>query len=172
MKRNLILVAVVVSAWQAFGQGGFVTTIPDRPVGFSQVTDSGAWVQGHWVPVDPTDVKSKLPGPSISEISCDRSGKVCYEKQANIQVMGDTFAMNADYVEYTVERWNGKEIVASNIQGACRARNVIKFDRVNKKIYWMQTLSEPVNDLPEPSKDMCKYADMNLELKDSTMWKK
>src|SRR5262249_44743621 len=142
------------------------------PVDFSQVSDSAAWVEGHWVPVDPGDRKSRLPGPCISQISCDDAGRVCYEKQANILVFGDMFSLNADYVQYTVERWNEKEIVASTTEGICRVRNVIKFDRVNRKVYWMMTLSEPLNDLPKWSKDACDDAKMYLELKASTMWKK
>jgi hypothetical protein len=62
--------------------------------------------------------------------------------------------------------------VASHVEGSCRVRNVIKFDRVSSKVYWMQTLSEPLNDLPKREQDICKDAHMNLELKASTMWKK
>lgn len=110
--------------------------------------------------------------PSISQISCDHSSKVCYEKQANVVVINDMFTLTADFVEYTVERWNKREIVASTVQGICRVRNVIKFDRVNSKVYWMQTVSEPLNDLPKKKQDTCNDAHMYLELKASTMWKK
>jgi hypothetical protein len=166
------VIVVVLLASLAFAQGGFVTTIPDEPVDFSQVGDSGAWVEGHWAPVDPTDRKSKMLGPSISQISCDHSSKVCYEKQANVVVINDMFTLTADFVEYTVERWSKREIVASTVQGSCRVRNVIKFDRVNGKVYWMQTVSEPLNDLPEKEQGVCNDAHMYLELKASTMWKK
>jgi hypothetical protein len=52
MKRLLILVA----------QNGFEPVIPDQPVDFSQVTDSYAWVRGHWVTVDPADKKGAFDG--------------------------------------------------------------------------------------------------------------
>ena len=171
MKRTLSLLLVVFGS-VAFAQNGFVTTIADTPVNFSQVSDTSAWIEGHWAPVDPSDRKSAMLGPSISQISCDHSAKACYEKQANIIVVGDMFSLNADYVEYTIERWNAREIVASHIEGSCRVRNVIKFDRVNGKVYWMQTLSEPLNDLPKREQNICKEAHMYLELKASTMWKK
>jgi hypothetical protein len=171
MRCTLILV-LVVSASLAFAQNGFVTTIPDEPVEFSQIGDYSAWVQGHWVPVNPRDRKSEMLGPSISQISCDHSIKVCYEKQANIVVKGDMFTLTSDFVEYAVERWNKTEIVASTVQGICRVRNVIKFDRVNSKVYWMQTVSEPLNDLPKKEQDDCNDAHLYLELKASTMWKK
>jgi len=171
MRRTLILV-VVASASMALAQGGFVTTIPDEPVNFSQVSDTSAWIEGHWVPVDPSDRKSAMLGPSISQISCDHASNVCYEKQANIIVIGDMFSLNTDLVEYTIERWNTREIVASTVVGLCSIRSVIKFDRVNRKVYWMQTLSEPLNDLPKKRQDDCKDASMYLELKASTMWKK
>ena len=171
MKRTLTLFVAVFGS-VAFAQNGFVTTVPDTHVDFSQVSDTSAWIEGHWASVDPSDRKSAMLGPSISQISCDHSGKACYEKQANIIVDGDMFSLNADYVEYTVERWNAREIVASHVEGSCRVRDVIKFDRVNRKVYWMQTLSEPLNDLPNREQDICKDAHMYLELKASTMWKK
>ena len=170
--RRFVLLAMVTSSSLALAQNGFVTTVPDEPVNFSRVSDASAWAEGHWVPVDPSDRKSAMLGPSISQIFCDHSAKVCTEKQANIVVDGDAFALNADYVEYTVERWNTREIVASHLEGSCRVRNVIKFDRVNSRVYWIQTLSEPFNNLPKREQDICRDAHMNLELKASTMWKK
>ncbi len=170
--RRFVLLAVVISASFALAQNGFVTTIPDEPVNFSQVGDSSAWIEGHWVPVDPSDQKSAMLGPSISQIFCDHSANVCSEQQANIIVDGNVFSLTGDYVEYTIERWNAREIVASHIEGSCRVRNVIKFDRVSSKVYWMQTLSEPLSDLPKREQGICKDAHMNLELKASTMWKK
>jgi hypothetical protein len=170
--RRFVLLVVVISASFALAQNGFVTTIPDEPVNFSQVSDGSAWIEGHLVTVDPSDRKSAMLGPSISQIFCDHSAKVCSEKQANIIVDGDMFSLTADYVEYTIERWNAREIVASHVEGSCRVRNVIKFDRVSSTVYWTQTLSEPLNDLPKREQDICKDAHMNLELKASTMWKK
>ena len=124
------------------------------------------------MPTDPSDKKANLTGPSASEISCDRADKVCHETQANITVIGDSFALTADYLTYTVERWNAKEIVASTVGGRCRVRSVIKFDRVNKKVYFMQALSEPVTDLPKLAKDVCDASSMSLELKDGDLWRK
>jgi len=169
MKYHLILVSLILTAPLA-GQNGFIPVMPDEPVDFSQVSDSYAWVRGHWVSADPTDKNDDLTGPSSSEISC--SSKTCTDTSANIVVMGNTFALSGGYDEYTVERWNSKEIVASNVGGACRARNVIKFDRVQKRVYWMQALSEPVDDLPKALKGTCKLVGMNLELKAATMWRK
>jgi len=169
MKR--ILVILLVTASLVVAQNGFEPVIADQPVNFSQVNDSYAWVRGHWAAVNPTDKKGALTGPSTSEISC--GGKTCTDTNANVVVMGNTFALNAGYDEYTVERWNSKEIVASNVSGICRVRNVIKFDRVQKRVFWMQTLSEPLDTkMPQMSKDMCNAVGMNLELKDSTLWKK
>jgi hypothetical protein len=142
-------------------QNGFVTAIPERPVDFSQVDDTLAYAYGHWSALD---THSELTGPSVSEISCDH--KTCRESQANIVSFGDTFTMNADTVEYTVERYNSKEIVASNVGGICHVRNVIKFDRIGKRVYSSQTLSEP-SDNP-----LCKGVGMNLELKDTARWKR
>jgi hypothetical protein len=36
---------------------------------------------------------------------------------------------------------------------------------MQKRIYWMQTLSEPLTDVPKMSKDVCNAVGMNLELK-------
>jgi hypothetical protein len=60
--RTCVLLAVVISASFALAQNGFVTTIPDEPVNFSQVSDGSAWIEGHWVPVDPSDRKSAMLG--------------------------------------------------------------------------------------------------------------
>src|SRR5713101_3086194 len=146
MKRFSILLSILmILSTLAVGQNGFTPTIPDQPVHL-HTTGSYAQVQGHWVSIT-DDKKFTLPGPSISDILCYQ--KVCHEKQANIILMGDTFTMNTDYIDYGVERWTNKEIVASTIDGICRVRNVIKFDLVQKRVYWMQTLSEPTNDLPQ-----------------------
>jgi hypothetical protein len=171
MRRVLILVLAFASLIGA-GQNGFNPVIPDEPVDFSQVNDSYAWVRGHWASVDPTNKKDELAGPSSSEISCAKSSKICNDTNANIAVMGNAFELTGGYDEYAVERWNSKEIVASNVGGTCQVRNVIKFDRVQKRVYWMQTLSEPIDNLPKGLKDFCKLVGMNLELKNSTLWRK
>lgn len=156
----------------ALGQHGFNTVIPDQPVDFGQVNDSNAWVRGHWIAADPASKKDELAGPSTSEISCNHSSKTCTDTNANIVVTGSTFELSGGHDEYTVERWDSREIVASNVGGICRVRNVLKFDRVQKRVYWMQVLSEPIDDLPKGTKETCKLVGMNLELKNSTLWVK
>lgn len=165
MKQILILVVLMAGSLAAVGQNGFETVIPDRPVNLSQVNNSYAWVRGHWVGPDMT-------GPSTSEISCDHANKTCTDTTANLAVSGNAFSMSGSQDNYTVERWNSKEIVASNLAGDCRVRNVIKFDLVQKRVLFMQTLSEPIDDLPKGLQDICKLTGMHLELKDSTMWRK
>lgn len=160
----LVLFAVTLSV---HAQGGFATVVPDSPVNM-QLSDSSVFVSGHWVALDK---QSELTGPSVSEIHCDR--KMCHESQANMAVFKDgTFTMNAGYVEYQVERWNKKEIVAKNVGGICRMLNVLKFDLVQNKVYSLSTVSEPTNDLPKLSKELCAVAGMNLELKDIAAWKR
>jgi hypothetical protein len=165
MKPILILAVVLASSLAALGQNGFNTVIPDRPVNLSQVNDSHAWVRGHWV-------GPELTGPSTSEIHCDHASKTCTDTSANIAVSENAFSMSGSQDNYTIERWNSREIVASNLAGDCRVRNVIKFDLVQKRVLFMQTLSEPIDDLPKALQDACKFAGMHLELKDSTMWRK
>ena len=168
--KSLWLILVLFSvALCVQAQGGFTTIAPDRPVIIIQVPDAGdVLVSGHWVVLDN---KSELTGPSVSEIHCDH--EMCHESQANMTVFKDgTFSVDADYVEYEVERWNKNEIVAKNVRGICRMLNVLKFDLVQKKVYSLSTLSEPTNDLPKLSKEVCAVSGMNLELKDMTIWKK
>jgi len=171
MKYMLIVFLAFTVLQAAVGQNGFSPAFPDQPVDFSQVSDSGAWVRGHWVASDPADKQSQLTGPSTSEISCDRERTTCTDTTANIVVMGNTFSLYGGQDEYNVERWNAKEIVASNVGGACRLRNVIKFDRAQKRVYSMQTLSEPIDDLTKKLRDTCKLSGMTLEPKNSTMWR-
>ncbi len=162
--NKLIVIFGLLTA-SAVGQNGFITTVPERPVEFSQVNDSSAWVKGHWVGAD-------MVGPTVSEIRCDHSTKTCTDKSATIYSFGATFTLDSSQDEYTVERWDKREIVASKIDGSCRVRNVIKFDRIKERVYWMQTLSEPIDDLSKSEQEACKLAHMHLELKGSTTWKK
>jgi len=163
MKRLILIFGLLTAS--AAGQNGFTAVIADQPVNFSQVTDSSAWLKGHWVGSDMT-------GPSTSSIFCEHSTRKCTDNNANIYVFGDTFTLDSSQDDYTVERWDKREIVASNVGGICRVRNVIKVDRVQKRVYWMQTLSEPIDDLPKINQDACKLVGMHLELKDSTTWKR
>jgi hypothetical protein len=96
----------------------------------------------------------------------------CTDNSATIYADGAIFSLDSNEEEYTVERWDKKAIVASDVAGICRVRNVIKFDLEQKRIYFMQALSEPTEDLPKLSQDTCKFANMHLELKDSAMWKR
>ena len=166
MKPFMLL--VVFASLTAVAQNGFETTVPPEPINL-QTSATDVYVQGHWVAQDKA---SELTGPSVSEISCDRRAQTCHESQANITVMGNSFSLSAVSVDCKVERWNEKEIVARNIGGICRILNVLKFDLVQKRVYAFQTLSEPTNDLPKMSKEICAHANMNLELKGDTMWRK
>jgi hypothetical protein len=152
----------------ALAQKGFETTIPDAPVSIYSETGFVS-VQGHWVALDK---HSALTGPSVSKITCDR--RRCVENLASMIVDADgSFQLSADTNEYKVERWTPKEIVASTVSGDCRVREVLKFDLVEKRVYYMRTFSEPLDaNLPKLSKEACKDAAMNLELKADTMWKK
>jgi len=166
VKRFILL--VVFTSLTAVAQNGFETTVPAEPITL-RATATDAYVQGHWVA---QDKQSELTGPSVSEIFCDRKTQTCHESQANIAVTGNMFSLIADSLDYKIERWNEKEIVAKNIGGICRVLNVLKFDLVQKKVFAFQTLSEPTNDLPKMSKELCSHVGMNLELKAGTMWRK
>jgi hypothetical protein len=169
--NHFVLIAVLFSGLSAFAQAGFETVIPAEPLGDALHIDQNyASVQGHWVPLDE---HSKLAGPSVSTISCDHNQGTCEEEEGNIAVIGNSFSLSADHVEYKIERWTAKEIVAANVGGVCRVRSVIKIDITTKRVYSSQTLSEPVDDkLPQLSKDMCNLVGMNIELKSSTLWVK
>ncbi len=160
-----VLLCVLGFSASAHAQKGFNTVIPDRPI---TIQDHSTYVytSGHWIALDK---KSELTGPSFSEITCNH--RTCTEQQANMMVDGDAFSLSADSLEYKVTRWNRKEIVATNIDGICRVLNVLNFDLVQKRVYLSQTLSEPTNDLPKLSRELCSSVGMNLELKAATMWK-
>jgi len=151
----------------AWAQNGFTTTIPDEPV--TLVVDSDqVFVTGHWVAADK---QSEPTGPTVSRISCDK--QICRESQANIVLFPDnTFTMTTDYVEYKVETFNSKAIVATSTQGVCGVRTVLKFDLIHKSVYWTMRPSAPSNDLPRVSSKACDSAQMNLELKGETMWRR
>lgn len=168
---NRCLLIVVVLSGVSFAQGGFETLIPPQELGDSLHIDRDyVSVDGHWVP---SDEKSKMTGPSVSSIVCDRKEATCEEEQGNIMVMGNSFTLSADHLEYKIERWTAKDIVASHVGGICRVRDVIKIDIEGKRVFYSQALSEPVDDkLPKMSKDACNLVGMNLELKQSTMWVK
>ena len=168
---TFVLIAVLFFSQSAFPQAGFETVIPAEALGGNlHIEPSYVSVQGHWIPLDE---RSKLAGPSVSSINCDRSLGTCEEEQGNITVIGKSFSLSADHLEYKVERWTSKEIVAANVGGICRVRNVIKIDITTKRVFSSQSLSEPVDQqLPKLSKDMCNLVGMNLELKSSTMWVK
>lgn len=160
--KRLLVVLVMMFATLALGQHSQFNPIVDSPVDFAQVSDSQAYVAGNWVALDE---RSKLPGVSVSEISCDRAQKVCHELQANLVfVGGDEFSLMPDAVNYNVVRWNSKEIVAQSIGGICKALNSLRFDLLTKRVYYLQSLSEPVESLPELSKKMCNAIGLRLEL--------
>ena len=159
MKR-IILILVLLSVATAMGQSGFKSVnLVEQNLSFVQVTDNAAYVRGHWVGGD-------LIGPSTSTIFCQHDSMTCTDDNAQLIPLGNTFTLSGGQDVYRIERWNHQEIVASNIGGICKIRNVIKFDRVHKQVFYMQTLSEP-----NPSNlENCnpKYLIPLSELKDST----
>ena len=160
--KQLLILLVTMAPTLALGQHNQFNPVFDRPVDFAQVSDSDAYVAGNWVALDE---HSKLPGVSVSEIRCDRSEKVCHELQANLIFVGaDEFDLTPDSLDYNIVRWNSKEIVAQNIGGICKALNSLRFDRMTKKVYYLQSLSEPVESLPDMSKKMCNALGLRLEL--------
>jgi hypothetical protein len=167
MSHFLVLIFVLFTSLVSVGQNGFNPTV-DSPVDLQANSDS-AFVQGTWVALDE---HSALTGPSVSEISCDRKEGYCHEAQASMVVFKDgAFTLTADSVDYRVVRWNEKEIVAQNISGICRVLNVLKFDLQQHKVYASQVLSEPVNDLPKMSREICNAVGMKLELHGETMFR-
>jgi hypothetical protein len=162
MVKRLLTLLVLMFATLALGQRNQFNPIVDGPADFAQVSDSYAHVEGNWMALDE---RSKLPGVSVSEISCDRTQKICHELQANLVFVGsDEFALTPDALDYSIVRWNSKEIVAQNIGGICKALNSLRFDRLTKKVYYLQSLSEPVESLPELSKKACNALGLRLEL--------
>jgi hypothetical protein len=80
--------------------------------------------------------------------------------------------MSGDVSECTIARWDSKEIVAV-VEGRapCRLRQVLKIDRVGKRVTWMIFLSEPLSaDVPKSLQDMCRAGEMSLERKDGQTW--
>lgn len=163
--KMTVLFATILLGSTALGQHGFTPAPPEEPPNFTQVNDEYLWVTGHWVGKDMT-------GPASSEISCVKKGMTCTDTQANITIIGGTFKMTGDVTEYTVERWTSQEIVATVAGRApCHLRQVLKVDRVAKRISWMMALSEPLDsNLPKSTRDFCAASEMNLELKDGQSW--
>jgi hypothetical protein len=131
MKTVIAVTLFTLCGTLAFAQKGFTPVFDNRPADFTQIKDDYAWVKGHWV-------GEHMVGPESSDISCDKKEGTCTDTQANITVMGSTFVMSGDTAEYTVQRWNAKEIVAV-IEGRapCRLRQVLKIDRQAKQVTWM-----------------------------------
>lgn len=160
-----VILALLLTG-SAFGQVNhhhFNATFDD-PKPDLQVTADLAYAKGNWVALDK---QSEIPGIDTSEITCVKSEKVCHEVQANLVDLGDgTFTLSGDSEDYPVVRWNNDEIFARTVSGVCRAANAIKFDLRAKKVYSLQTLTEPIESLhlPKLSEDMCKAIGMSLEL--------
>src|SRR5690348_14489540 len=134
---------VLISSVLLFAQTGPPPFQPmtQHPV-LLQADPDHIYVEGYWIPID----KQSTPtGPSVSEISCERRESNCHEAQANIIVVSEgIFTLVAASVDYRILRWNSKEVVARNEPtGICRVVNVLKFDLQAKKVYALQTLSEP-----------------------------
>lgn len=169
MNRCLLFVALLSSS--SFAQAGFETLIPPQALGETLHIDRDyVSVDGYWVS---SDEHSRMAGPSVSSITCDRKENICEEEQGNITVMGNAFTLSADHLEYKIERWTTKDIVAARIGGLCRVQSVIKIDIESKRVLYSEALSEPVDEkLPKLSKDICNLTGMNLELKQSAMFVK
>jgi hypothetical protein len=140
--------------------------ITDEPV-LLQIHQSSVYAKGNWVALDEQSI---LPGPSVSEISCDRDQRICHENAANIVVVGDKFELDGADLDYKIARWSDSEVVAQNISGTCRTLNVLKFDLLRKRVYAYATLSEPVTNLPKITQDICNAVHMNLELRGASMY--
>lgn len=138
----------------------------DRPVEI-QMTSGFVSVEGSWVALDE---RSTLAGPSVSRILCDKAESTCHESQSNITIIDNQFTLSADSVDYKIARWDSKEIVAQNISGVCRVLHVLKFDLQNKKVYTLDSLSEPVEDLPKMARDACNAIWLRLELRGGTSY--
>lgn len=170
--NNRILVIMLLSTF-TFAQGGYEPMVPNAVMDLRVYPAPNHFVSitGYWIALDE---RSKLSGPTVSTIQCDR--KECRESQANMVVLADgAFTITADYEVYKVQRWNTQEIVASFVTNglACSVLNVLKFDLVHKRVFVMQTLAEPPDgDLPPISKAVCSHVGMNLELKAEPLWRK
>jgi hypothetical protein len=167
MKRTISLMGILVVAGIVSAQKLHFEPVTDGPVDFSQVTAASAYVRGNWLALDE---HSKLPGVSMSEISCDHKAMICHEVQGNLVVDGNMFSLVPDVVDYQITRWTAAEIVATNVGGICKVLNSLKFDLKNKKVYALQSLSEPVEDLPKMSRDACNAVGQRLELRAATMY--
>src|SRR5262245_37144886 len=95
---------------------------------------------------------------------------MCHELQGNLVVSGNMFSLVPEAMEYKVVRWTSDEIVATSINGICKALNSLKFDRKNKRVYAIQSLSEPIENLPKMSRDICNAVGSRWELRGETMY--
>ncbi len=162
----VMFTTVAIAQEKSRGHNLNFAALVDRPVAMQMGTGS-VYVQGNWSALDG---RSTLPGPSVSEISCDRAQQTCHESEANITVTGNAFTLSADSVDYKVTKWDSTEIVAQNIGGICRVLNVLKFDLKNQKVYSLQSLSEPAEDLSKTTRDICNAVGLRLELRGSTTY--
>jgi hypothetical protein len=140
--------------------------------GLASVYIDNGYVRASGVWVDP-ERKNSPAGPSVSDISCGRSDGTCEESQAMIVGFGEgTFTVTADHAEFQIERWNEEEIIAKRQPtGICKVLNVLRFDLKLKKIYLLQSLSEPVSErLPKLSKDLCGLVNATWELHKDTVF--
>jgi hypothetical protein len=127
-----------------------------------QVDDSSAYAKGRWAALDE---QSSIPGIDTSEILCLKAAMVCHETEANLTDRGDgTFTLEGNSIDYQITRWTRTEIVGQSIGGVCRVLSALKFDLTHGKVYASQSLSEPIENLPKMSKEMCQSVGMRLEL--------
>jgi hypothetical protein len=161
----LLLLAVHVSPEE---QKLHFSPVFDTEADFTQVGDSNVYITGNWVAMDE---HSKLPGVSMSEITCARNLKLCQELQGNLVVQGNMFSLVPDSKDYNVVRWDSEEIMATSVGGACKMANSLKFDRKNKKVYALESLSVPLDTLTQALRAHCNAAaGSRWELHGKTMY--
>lgn len=168
LRNPLILASLVfatVSLQPAWGQETALVSFHDETFpGIAKV-----YVDGHWTALD---AQSKLDSLQSSRIDCVPSG--CNEVIANLRPVGPNgaFDLYPNTRHYDIERWTPKEIIAATDipSDDCPVRIVLKLDRVQKRVFFTQSLLEPINPtLPTAKKLECSYAKpMSLELKFGT----
>jgi hypothetical protein len=106
---RLVIAAFVGYSSLCFAQHGF-KPLTDDPVHIYKDGNTYAAVKGHWQDQDAK--KAQLAGLSSSDITCTAEDHECVEDQANLTNIGSVWTLEADHVEYQIERWNAEELVA------------------------------------------------------------
>lgn len=167
MTRFVVAPFVASLSLCCFAQHGF-KPVTDGPVLIFRDKNLYAHAKGYWQDQDVK--KPQLAGLSSSEITCTSDDHLCVEDQANMTSVGPLWMLEADHVEYKIDRWTAEELVAHKDPPAsaiCKLRITLRFDFKLSKVYWMQTLNEPINEsAPKLVQQECAVAGMSLELRD------